>query len=67
MSRSKGIIIVLIGVHKDDPNTEDQSFFITEKHCFSDLVKGLASSCQCGAARNTWELESVKQVGYRSI
>ena len=45
-----------------DECPEDQSMFITEKSCFTDLVKGLSSSCPCGLTMKPWQLESVTQV-----
>ena len=37
-----------VGMYKDDSSSDGQSFFVAEKHCFTDLVKGLATPCQCG-------------------
>ena len=45
----------------DSPRSEP-SLFVTEKHCFQDLVSGLGTPCSCGLIRNPWVLESVIQV-----
>ena len=41
---------------------EEENMFISEQHCFADLLEGLASSCPCGMTRKAWMLESVTQV-----
>ena len=55
-------VILILGIYTGDGIPEDESLFITEKHCFQDLVSGLGTPCPCGMARNTWILESVIQV-----
>ena len=67
---SQSIIVIpanselIIGIYKDEtPSPENQcALFITEKHCFSELVTGLATPCPCGVTRNSWKLENVVQV-----
>ena len=49
-------------MYTSDATPDEQSMFITEKHCFSDLVSGLATPCPCGMTRAPWTLESVVQV-----
>ena len=55
---------LIIGIYKDKtPSPDNQcALFITEKHCFSELVTGLATPCPCGVTRNSWKLENVVQV-----
>ena len=52
---------IIIRMYKDEtPSPDSQcALFITEKHCFSELVTGLATPCQCGVTR---KLENVVQV-----
>ena len=50
------------GVYIDDELPDDQSMFITERHCFYDIVTGLASPCSCGTVKNPWMLDSIIQV-----
>ena len=52
-----------VGIYtgNDSPSSEP-SLFVTEKHCFQDLVSGLGTPCSCGMTRNPWVLESVIQV-----
>ena len=67
---SQSIIVIpakselIIGIYKDEtPSPDNQcALFITEKHCFSELVTGLATLCPCGVTRNSWKLENVVQV-----
>ena len=49
-------------MYTDGASPEEQSFFVTERHCFSDLVEGLATQCPCGMVKAPWVLESVVQV-----
>ncbi len=49
------------GMYEDGASSEEQSLFVSERHCFSDLVSGLTSPCRCGATR-LWKVESVIQV-----
>ena len=51
------------GVYNGNGSKSDESMFIAEQHCFSDLLEGLTSSCPCGMTRKAWMLESVVQVG----
>lgn len=51
-----------VGIYTGDATPEEQSLFITEKHCFHDLVSGLGTPCPCGMTRNPWTLESMIQV-----
>ena len=41
----------------------DEQLFVTEHHCFADLVSGLTTPCQCGTAR-LWNIDTVQQVSY---
>lgn len=50
------------GMYTDGASSEEQSFFVTERNCFSDLVEGLGTPCPCGMMRAPWVLESVVQV-----
>lgn len=52
----------LAGVYNGNESPKDESMFIAEEHCFSDLLEGLTSSCPCGMTRRAWMLESVVQV-----
>ena len=45
----------------DEERTE-QALFITERHCFTDLISALASPCSCGLATNPWVFDSATQV-----
>ena len=51
-----------VGIYIGDELADDQSLFITERHCFYDVITGLASPCPCGATKNPWMLDSVIQV-----
>lgn len=56
-----------VGVYVGDNSPEDQSLFVTERCCFSDLLDGLSSLCPCGMTIMPWALESVIQVGMVDI
>ena len=49
-------------VYVGDTKEDDQSLFVTERHCFQDLLSGLASACPCGLAVNAWAFVSALQV-----
>lgn len=53
---------IFVGVYLGDTKDDDQSLFITERHCFQDLLSGLASACPCGLAVNAWTFMSAVQV-----
>ena len=36
------------GMYTDGASPDEQSLFVTERHCFTDLAKGLATQCPCG-------------------
>ena len=50
------------GVYDGNSSPEEESLFLTERHCFDDLVSGLQSACPCGMTSKAWMLESVVQV-----
>lgn len=52
------------GIYTDGASSEEQSFFIAERLCFSDLVEGLSTQCPCGVTSAPWVLESVVQKGH---
>ena len=54
-------------MYVDAGSPSDQSMFITERHCFSDLVSGLSSPCPCGMTRAPWTLEQCVQVRLEGI
>ena len=56
-----------VGVYVGDTKEDDQSLFITERHCFQDLLSGLASACPCGLAVNAWIFVSAVQVWSRVL
>ena len=51
-----------IGVYVGDEHHEDETLFLTERCCFSDLVEGLSSACPCGLTIKPWAVKSVIQV-----
>ena len=51
--------MINLGMYTDDASSEEQSFFITERHC---LVEGLSTQCPCGMTSAPWVLESVVQI-----
>ncbi|XP_064401110.1 uncharacterized protein LOC135347149 [Halichondria panicea] len=51
------------GMYKND-TSDGQQLFATEYHCFTDLVKGLATPCPCGVTRSPWEVQSIVQKGH---
>ncbi len=53
---------IYIGVYIEDSKADDESLFITERHCFRDLFTGLSTACPCGLAVNAWTLVSMLQV-----
>lgn len=64
MSQFQGTAVITlscyrIGIYTDGASSEEQSLFVTERHCLSDLVEGLTTQCPC---RAPWVLESVVQV-----
>ena len=40
------------------PNPEEEEAFLTEKHCFTDLLDGMKTPCPCGISHNAWLLSS---------
>ena len=56
------MVHVYLGIYTGGGTPDDDGLFITEKHCFQDLISGLGTPCSCGMVRNTWTLESVIQV-----
>lgn len=67
MSQFQGTAVITlscyrIGIYTDGASSEEQSLFVTERHCLSDLVEGLTTQCPCGVTRAPWVLESVVQV-----
>lgn len=55
-------LIYVLGVYVGDNEQDDQELFVTEKCCFSDLLKGLSTPCSCGLTMKPWVLDSVVQV-----
>ena len=49
-------VCIQSGVYTYDD--EDQSMFISEKHCFTDLLAGLAA-CPCGMTRSVVQVMNV--------
>ena len=41
MSQFQGKAV--LGIYTDGASSEEQSLFVTERHCLSDLVEGLAT------------------------
>ena len=56
------LLLLILGMYTDGVSSEEQSLFIIERHCFSDLVEGLSTQCPCGKTSAPWVLESVVQV-----
>ena len=54
--------MINLGMYTDGASSEEQSFFIMERHCSSDLVEGLSTQCPYGMTSAPWVLESVVQV-----
>ncbi len=54
--------VELAGVYIGNEYPEEEGMFITERHCFSDLLEGVTSPCPCGMTHKAWMLESLKQV-----
>jgi hypothetical protein len=54
--------ILILGMYNGDTSEEEQTLFISERHCFSDLVKGVASPCACCLPNSQWILDSTVQV-----
>ena len=52
----------MLCVYADSTCVEDEFLFITERHCLEDLIKGLASPCDCGLTKSPWLVESMVQV-----
>ena len=50
---------IIIAIYTSDGISDDESLFITEKHCCQDLMLGLGTPFPCGMVRNIWALESV--------
>ena len=50
------LLLLILGMYTDGASSEEQSLFITERHCFSDLVEGLSKTSA------PWVLESVVQI-----
>ena len=46
----------------DNGSQDDEKVFLTERHCFSDLLEGVTSTCTCGMTRKAWMVESLVQV-----
>ena len=54
---------LLLGVYTGNIVQDDQNFFVTERHCMTDLLVELTSPCNyCGLTRNAWTTESLTQV-----
>ena len=47
---------------KGNDSQDDEKVFLTERHCFSDLLEGVTSPCICGMTRKAWMVESLVQV-----
>ena len=52
------------GMFTGDSSPDDKLSFVTERHCFLDLLTGLASPCSCGVTGSPWSLDSVTQKGH---
>ena len=47
-------------MYTEDTVSDDKNMFITELHCFKDLIVGLYSPCEyCGLSRNVWVVQSL--------
>ena len=49
-------------MYNGNDSPDDEAMFLTERHCFFDLLEGVASVCDCGLSLKPWVLESVVQV-----
>ena len=56
------LLLLNFGMYTDGASSEEQSLFITERYCFSDLVEGLSTQCSCGKTSAPWVLELVVQI-----
>lgn len=52
----------LAGIYNGNQPSEEESMFLTELHCFSDLLEGITSPCLCGMTRQAWMLQSLVKV-----
>ena len=53
----------VIGMYVHDTVPEDGTCFVTERHCLSYLMDGLASPCPCGMTNNPWVLSLLFRYG----
>lgn len=51
-----------LGMYVGLSSYEEGELFVTEGHCFSALIEGLASPCPSCVARNPWRVESLTKV-----
>ena len=54
--------VFCIGIYTSSGTTEDETCFLTERHCLHDLVRGLETACPCGKSSSPWAVSSVVQV-----
>ena len=53
-----------IGIYTSIGTTEDETCFLTERHCLHDLVRGLETACPCGKSSSPWAVSSFVQVNF---
>ena len=56
--------VFCIGIYTSSGTTEDETCFLTERHCLHDLVRGLETACPCGKSSSPWAVSSVVQVNF---
>ena len=56
------MLIYGTGIYEGTSAPDQETCFLTERHCVHDLLKGLEGPCLCGKLSNAWRCSSVLQV-----